>query len=87
MDNNQFHQHQIEQQITNEIIKGSIYNQKMSELQSCVYIKGPSQRKPLVYGSYREETSLKKVYKDQIVVISLCSVIGILSIIVLALLL
>lgn len=79
MDNN-FH-NQIERQITGEIIKGALYNQRMSELNS---------NQPVVHVSssvnhYYEPLRTKK-YKSQTILYITLNIIGIALVIIIALL-
>lgn len=79
MDNN-FH-NQLEHQITREIIKGSLYNQKMGELHNNIQstsLQGNS--------NYYYEPLRTKKYKSQIVLYILLNFVGIALIILIALL-
>lgn len=79
MDNN-FH-NQLEHQITKEIIKGALYNQKMGELHNNI------QSTPLQgNGNYYYEPLRNKKYKGQIVLYVLLNFVGIAFIILIALL-
>lgn len=81
MDSNQFHQQHIEHEMTKEIIKGAVYNQRMSELSSntASQVSIPSGSKTTVMGGYYPIE--RKVYKSQKIALGVSLVVGMAGII------
>lgn len=76
-------QQQIEQQMSREMIKGSLYNQKMAD--NLALNNNYSNTGKGYIGNYNPYTPVsKKVYKDQIVALTVsfvCALVGIIAII------